>query len=641
MNKIKELYKKNKEIINYLIIGVLTTVVSLATYYICVITFLNPNNSLELQIANIISWTIAVLFAYVTNRKYVFESKEKNILKEGLKFASSRLLTLFIDMACMFLFVTIFKINDKIAKLIVQVIITVLNYIISKFLVFNEKKIQSKKLKIIENKYFLIVIIFVIGSLITIPSLKPSYNMDGFCSGSWGYSNYALIFVEAGRYITAFLYYLFGVLHIKESFVSILSIVLSNLFLSIAVYLIYKKVLEYIKAELLEKILAFIASFLICYNPFVIEFFLFEESFVMCGAFLLTIYAANILFTNKEYRFFKSYLILFVASMAYQGILCFYIPYVFLILTIKNKDTNIKENIKNNYLFYIKGVIAYGMSLASSFLTLKIVLKIFALKSQKMGTIDILANASKIIKLMKKTFIYFFNYISPFVFYSVFIIILIILLILTIDSFKERISYFTYVLFLVLFSIIFAFIPNLGMNTLENYTAARMTISIGSIIGFMFIISLLFVSKDNKYRNYVLIILVFLSLSFATYDCYNYLKNNYYGLNRYKNDVLYANEIKKVISDYEKDSNYKIENMYYHIEPTVGYYYTGFHTGYNIRFYAVDWGFSCGTNYLINTDYHIEKMNDDDYTKYSSIELINDRFKYYFDKENFYIILVY
>lgn len=140
MNKIKELYKKNKEIINYLIIGVLTTVVSLATYYICVITFLNPNNSLELQIANIISWTIAVLFAYVTNRKYVFESKEKNILKEGLKFASSRLLTLIIDMGCMFLFVTIFKINDKIAKLIVQVIITVLNYIISKFLVFNGEK---------------------------------------------------------------------------------------------------------------------------------------------------------------------------------------------------------------------------------------------------------------------------------------------------------------------------------------------------------------------------------------------------------------------------------------------------------------------------------------------------------------------
>ncbi|MBQ2873648.1 MAG: GtrA family protein, partial [Bacilli bacterium] len=74
------LYKKYKEIINYLIFGVLTTVVSLATYYLLVFTILDPNNPLELQIANIISWITCVTFAYITNRKYVFNSKNKNIL---------------------------------------------------------------------------------------------------------------------------------------------------------------------------------------------------------------------------------------------------------------------------------------------------------------------------------------------------------------------------------------------------------------------------------------------------------------------------------------------------------------------------------------------------------------------------------
>lgn len=58
-----ELYKKYKEIINYLIVGVLTTVVSLGTYYVCVLTVLNPDNALQLQIANIISWIAAVAFA--------------------------------------------------------------------------------------------------------------------------------------------------------------------------------------------------------------------------------------------------------------------------------------------------------------------------------------------------------------------------------------------------------------------------------------------------------------------------------------------------------------------------------------------------------------------------------------------------
>ena len=61
MKKILELYKKHEEIINYLIVGGLTTVVSLLTYYICVFTILNPKDALELQIANIISWVCAVI----------------------------------------------------------------------------------------------------------------------------------------------------------------------------------------------------------------------------------------------------------------------------------------------------------------------------------------------------------------------------------------------------------------------------------------------------------------------------------------------------------------------------------------------------------------------------------------------------
>ena len=136
---IKELYLKYKEIINYLIFGILTTVVSLLTYYSLVYTILNPNKPLELQIANIISWTTCVTFAYITNRKYVFNSKDKNIIKEIIKFYSSRLSTLFIDMLIMFIFVTKLNLNDKIIKIIVQIIIIILNYILSKLLVFKNK----------------------------------------------------------------------------------------------------------------------------------------------------------------------------------------------------------------------------------------------------------------------------------------------------------------------------------------------------------------------------------------------------------------------------------------------------------------------------------------------------------------------
>ena len=136
---IKELYIKYKEIKNYLIFGILTTIVSLLTYYLLVYTILNPNKPIELQIANIISWITCVTFAYITNRKYVFNSKDKNIIKEITKFYSSRLSTLFIDMLIMFIFVTKLNFNDKIIKIIVQIIIIILNYILSKLLVFKNK----------------------------------------------------------------------------------------------------------------------------------------------------------------------------------------------------------------------------------------------------------------------------------------------------------------------------------------------------------------------------------------------------------------------------------------------------------------------------------------------------------------------
>ena len=86
MKKIKELYYKYEEIISYLIVGGLTTVVSLATYYLLVYTILNPKEAVELQIANIISWIASVTFAYFTNRKYVFKTKEKISIKEGINF---------------------------------------------------------------------------------------------------------------------------------------------------------------------------------------------------------------------------------------------------------------------------------------------------------------------------------------------------------------------------------------------------------------------------------------------------------------------------------------------------------------------------------------------------------------------------
>lgn len=140
IEQIKELYLKYKEIVNYLIFGVLTTIVSLAVYYGCVFTILNPDDAFQLQIANILSWTAGLIFAYITNRKFVFESQETNKIKEASKFTASRITTLIMDMLIMFLGVTTLHFNDKVIKLISQVVVIVSNYIFSKIFVFKNKE---------------------------------------------------------------------------------------------------------------------------------------------------------------------------------------------------------------------------------------------------------------------------------------------------------------------------------------------------------------------------------------------------------------------------------------------------------------------------------------------------------------------
>lgn len=139
MKILEELYLKNKEIVNYALVGVLTTIVSLVSYYVCVLTFLDSKDSFQLQIANIVSWISAVGFAYITNRKYVFESKNRNRFAEIVKFVGVRISTLLMDMAFMAIFVSVLRFNDKWVKMVDQLVIIAVNYIFSKLFVFRKQ----------------------------------------------------------------------------------------------------------------------------------------------------------------------------------------------------------------------------------------------------------------------------------------------------------------------------------------------------------------------------------------------------------------------------------------------------------------------------------------------------------------------
>ena len=137
-----KLLKKYEEIVRYLIIGVLTTLVSLAIKYALLFTIMDAKDALQLQISVVISWIGAVIFAYITNRKYVFKSENKNIVKEMTSFFSSRVLTLLLEMLIMWFFVTLLKLDSDtyviIWTIVSQGLVIVTNYILSKLFVFKK-----------------------------------------------------------------------------------------------------------------------------------------------------------------------------------------------------------------------------------------------------------------------------------------------------------------------------------------------------------------------------------------------------------------------------------------------------------------------------------------------------------------------
>ena len=136
IEKIKGLFAKYREKIVYLIFGVLTTAVSFGTYYILRIF------GVYYIASEIIAWAIAVAFAFVVNKLFVFEDKRRTpgvVFRQVWQFVSVRVGSGIIETALLWLLVDVLSVNDMIAKIPVAVITVVINYVASKLLIFRKK----------------------------------------------------------------------------------------------------------------------------------------------------------------------------------------------------------------------------------------------------------------------------------------------------------------------------------------------------------------------------------------------------------------------------------------------------------------------------------------------------------------------
>ncbi len=143
MDNIKKLFVKYKEVLSYLLFGGLTTVVNWSSYGLCV-KYLRLN----FNVANALSWILAVIFAFVTNKIWVFESKkwDKNsFIKEFLPFVASRTVTGIFEVVALPVIVKLgvdqsfIGVENFPAKMLVSIVVVIANYVLSKFIIFNKR----------------------------------------------------------------------------------------------------------------------------------------------------------------------------------------------------------------------------------------------------------------------------------------------------------------------------------------------------------------------------------------------------------------------------------------------------------------------------------------------------------------------
>ncbi len=143
LKKIADIYRNHREGMRYLIFGGLSTIVNIFVYIICShLIFTNLNDDLKVNLSNILAIIISILFAYITNKLWVFETKtetKKDLLREFTSFIGCRAITALMDLGLMQLTVNVLRWNDILMKILVNILVIILNFVFSKLIIFKKE----------------------------------------------------------------------------------------------------------------------------------------------------------------------------------------------------------------------------------------------------------------------------------------------------------------------------------------------------------------------------------------------------------------------------------------------------------------------------------------------------------------------
>lgn len=476
-------------------------------------------------------------------------------------------------------------------------------------------------------------IVFLLGCIFTCVLFIPSFNMDGICTKFYGYQLTSLNFLGAGRLITYIAYILFSIIKLPLDILSLISILFSNIFLAIAVL----DINYIINQEKKDSILTLILSFLLIYNPITLELFLFDEAFIMCLGVMFGIKAIKALNSNTKQKFLISIILTSLCTMCYQGVLCIFLPLSFLNIIFRNNHKNIKIEIKNIIKEFFKVLIIYAFALFINFIILKFI--VLFISSEKSGSLNIIKNIIYSLRFCLQSLRNMDGYVNIQLYYFQ-VVIFIIFVIVSYILKKINLKYILYLMFTLILCIVTPFIINLAMNTSENYTAARMYISIGFIVP---IIAIYLYKYFNilEIKKLKIIFYIFLGIYYI-FTFVTYIDVTTLGLKSYKMDMEYIENIEKEIIKHEKQTGETVNKIYWSYDTDSNFCNDiGICNSYAYRFFAREWSAKSAIG-TINKKIKYIEMSDEDKNKYfdKNINYTSyDKDQLVFDKESLYLLI--
>lgn len=648
--KMQNIIKKflTKEVIMYVIFGVLTTLVNLIISFALVGAF-----KIGGSIASAIGIVSSILFAYFTNRKWVFNTTAKGFaenLKEFWKFIAGRLVTMVIEQGGVMVLYDVLNMPFVPVKLSLTIIVIILNYIFSKFFAFKtnkEVKESDKPVKVASKFNFLeyikknkINIFIFLGMLIFAfivcsNFLKEHYTNDSYYISAYGYDYYVRHFLLSNRMFSALFLLIFKWLDIpfyKE--ITIMAVILTFIMV-LAWFILYKFVIKLMKKEksIIYNILIGLASFLVVFNMCTAEGLLYVEVGTMPFGILFAILGACILATDRKFKYVISLILVTMSGLFYQATSAMFVLLALVLIAIKHKG-NIKAIIKDTIFI----AVIYGIAMIVNFIGVKIWAKILGNEFRKFEMPSIVAILATILKFGETILIDNVG-IGPKYFYLALIAILTVIFIIGIILRKKDYFMILEYVTLIILSIIIPIIPILATPATQ-YIEPRMAMCFGSIIGILIIFLLAVVEIDrNKY----------LLIAVATITIFNFIINSVFlitassaTLVTNRLDHFIVKDIIQEIEKYETTSGKTIKNVGVAFDKKYTMYYEGEPAlrCYNVRSMGTSWAvkeiistFTGRTFKNTNVPQDVkEKFLQNDWDRYNKEQLV-------FEEENLYICI--